>query len=534
MIENLVDVWLTEASERSYEAAFGQLLVIEGYRVVQGPMHHAYEHGKDIIAWDPTGDLCVYQLKGGKDNLNLAGVEKVQDQLLAAAAAVVTHPSLPSPRPPDRVFLVTNQVATGPAQDRIHVLSEGNHNRGLAPLHLVEHAELVSRFVEAEKQFFPSSPAALNVFYSLYAADGRGELPRHDFFRLLEEVLPLKGPKCRASDAGRAIAAAALITVLALRRWADSSNHAELAMGWICYATQVLRLAEKNRLGRIRWHKSYRLALEEARRHARRLLEEAVTADDLLIPDLAESVVYGARAVKVCGLASAFTLSERIEHGTDHAYRGIAGKLVVRELDYFQILGEVQAPEYFLSILAVREAGEYRIATSMLLSWVASVARANQIGSTVPLPSPYRSVEEIILDRLPPRETIIATETFAGSAYTVQVGVRWAVRRLWRQTLNAVWSDVSRLNHYSVEPAGRSDYLAPTSSQGKLRSWFYPIPTSWSELLAEAEEHDFSALPSTLLACPEFVPFFCLALPHRFNGLVPDLLDRLAVTGSVP
>ena len=36
MIENLVDAWLTEASERSYEAAFGQLLVIEGHRVIQG------------------------------------------------------------------------------------------------------------------------------------------------------------------------------------------------------------------------------------------------------------------------------------------------------------------------------------------------------------------------------------------------------------------------------------------------------------------------------------------------------------------
>ena len=218
MIENLVDVWLTEASERSYEAAFGQLLVIEGHRVVYGPMHHAYEHGKDIVAWDSNGDLCAYQLKGGKESLNVAGVEQIQDQLLAAAAAVVTHPSLPSPRPPDRVYLVTNQVATGPAQDRISVLSQGNRSRRLASLHLIEHAELVSRFVRAERQFFPSSPTALNAFLPLFLADGRGELSRQDFFRLLEEVLPLNDSQPAALDAGRAIAAAALITALALRR----------------------------------------------------------------------------------------------------------------------------------------------------------------------------------------------------------------------------------------------------------------------------------------------------------------------------
>ena len=64
MIENLVDVWLTEASERSYEAAFGQLLVIEGHRVIQGPMHHAHEHGKDMIAWDSEGNLCVLPTQG--------------------------------------------------------------------------------------------------------------------------------------------------------------------------------------------------------------------------------------------------------------------------------------------------------------------------------------------------------------------------------------------------------------------------------------------------------------------------------------
>ena len=215
MIENLVDVWLTEASERSYEAAFGQLLVIEGYRVIQGPMHHAHEHGKDIIAWDPEGDLCVYQLKGGKGSLDLAAVEKAQDQLLAAAASAVMHPSLPDLRRPDRVYLVTNQTATGPAQGRIRALSEGNRSSGLAPLQMIERAELTSQFVAAEGQFFPSSPKALNTFLTLFLADGRGELPRRDFFRLLEEILPVSGPRARASDAGRAISAAALTTAFA-------------------------------------------------------------------------------------------------------------------------------------------------------------------------------------------------------------------------------------------------------------------------------------------------------------------------------
>ena len=248
----------------------------------------------------------------------------------------------------------------------------------------------------------------------------------------------------------------------------------------------------------------------------------------LVIPDLAEPIVYSARAVKVCGLVSAFTISENIEFGAGHAYRGIAGQLVLRELDKFKIIGEVQVPDYFLSILAVIEASEYKIATSMLLSWVCDIARANQVDSPSPLPDPYHSVEDIMLNRLSPEGTVLPNENFAGSAYTVHIGVRWAARRLWRQTLNSTWANVSRIQHHSFSIEGPVDYLVPLNSRGTLTSWFYPTPKSWSELRSEAEQYDVSALPATLLRCPEFVPFYCLALPHRFNGPVSDLLDQLA------
>ncbi len=497
-------------------------------------MHHSHEHGKDIVAWDCEGNLCVYQLKGGKKGkLDKAAVEEAQNQLLTAAATAVLHPSLPTPRPPDRVFLVSNQHSTGPAQGHIHALSQGNVHRGFAPLQLIERAELASRFVAAEGRFFPSSPQALNTFLSLFLADGRGELPRRDFFRLLQEIIPVTGSGPRAAVAGRAISAAALTTAFALRKWADIDNHAEIAMGWVCYATQVLRAAERHRLGRSHWERPYRLALEEARRHARHLLDEVSAADDLTIPDPAEPFVYGARAVKVCGLVSAWNVSRRIEFGVHRADRGTAGRLVLRELDCFQVLGEVQAPDYFLSILAVTEAGNYRVAKSMLFGWLNGVAAANQSGSTAALPHPYHSVEDVLHRHLRTEGADLADEDFDGSAYTVHIAVRWAARRLWRQALNASWGNVSRIGHYNFEPGGPTDYLTPKSTSGKLASWFYPTPTSWGALRSNAEESDFSQLPRALLRCPEFVPFYCLSMPHRFNSIVSDLLDHLASGGQV-
>lgn len=299
-------------------------------------------------------------------------------------------------------------------------------------------------------------------------------------------------------------------------------------MGWSCYITQVLRMAETKQIDRTHWEQSYRMALEETRRHTRRLLEEARGAEDLLVPDMAEPIVHRARVVKVCGLVSALAVSERIEFGVHRPDRERAGALVLRELGSLQVCGEVEAPDFFLSILAVAEAGQFRKATDMLLGWVAQVARVNRYDSESPLPDPYHGVEEILVHKLFGEGGRLSDEDFNGRAYTVQIGVRWVVRRLWRQALNGMREDVSRIEHCSVEPKRAEEYLAPESGSATMRSWYYPRPTSWFALREEVETCDYSELPEALTESPEFVPFYCLALPYRFNAIVADLLDHLA------
>jgi len=49
VFERLVENWLSSAGERGYELAFAQLLAAEDHRVLQGPVHHPFEHGKDIL-----------------------------------------------------------------------------------------------------------------------------------------------------------------------------------------------------------------------------------------------------------------------------------------------------------------------------------------------------------------------------------------------------------------------------------------------------------------------------------------------------
>lgn len=154
MIERLIENWLISAGERGYETSFAQLLSAEKHQILQAPVHHPFEHGKDILTISPSGELHAYQLKG--PNLtNLEDFEKIQEQLFALAAAAVTHPSISPPRRADRVFLVTNSVLTPPVRDRIDKFNAANLAYGLPQIETIERHQLLSRFLDAHGKYLP-------------------------------------------------------------------------------------------------------------------------------------------------------------------------------------------------------------------------------------------------------------------------------------------------------------------------------------------------------------------------------------------
>ncbi len=170
MLERLVENWLTNAGERGYEVAFAQLLAAEGHSVLQGPVHHPFEHGKDILTVSAEGQLHAYQLKG-PDLRTLDEFEKIQPQLLALAAAGITHPAVAPPRRPDRVFLVTSAKLTPPVRDRIEKFNFGNTPTGLPPIEPIELEQLTKRFVLAHGAYMPQELPDIQVLIELYYSD---------------------------------------------------------------------------------------------------------------------------------------------------------------------------------------------------------------------------------------------------------------------------------------------------------------------------------------------------------------------------
>ncbi len=110
MLERLIENWLTKASEKSFQIPFCYILANEGYTILHLTRHCGMEFGKDIIALDPRGIPCGFQLKGtsgGKIKLKYWQTDLVGqiDQLLISP---LTHPSIPIGSPHHKSFFVTN------------------------------------------------------------------------------------------------------------------------------------------------------------------------------------------------------------------------------------------------------------------------------------------------------------------------------------------------------------------------------------------------------------------------------------------
>lgn len=528
MIAKLLDAWLTNASERSYEAAFAQLLLIEGHRVIQGPLHHGHEHGKDIITENRNGELQVYQLKGGAGKLTKAKIDDVQSQLHTASLTAVTHPALASHRRPDRVVLVTNQDATPQAQSHLANLSVGNVEQSLAPIVLIERSDLISRFLQAQSAFAPENPAATRTWLDLFLRDGNGPLPVDQFFELVQSILPVDRIPTKPQQLTRLLDGTALGVWIALQAWVKCDNHAMILRGWVVYCIQILRIVEAADLVEQHWKPSMDLAIEEIRHRASLLITEALEIPDLIChggPD--EALVYPLRVMDVCGIASALAVSDKIRCGGKSPSIDDVRTLVLRELDAVDFIGEAQAPAVFLMTLALGQGGRPREGTQLLFSYVAALAKRNQLDAEDPLPNPYWDGVKILRTRA---ETGFAPtskwtdEQFGGLAYTLHVGIRWLARKWWRQHLSRLWYDITgvRCGEWIMENA--DGYLAWRTHRAVWREWSVEQPTSWRKLLRDSQHSDLTGLPNTLCHRKEFVPFYCLIMPHRFDTKIADLL----------
>ena len=526
MIERLIENWLNSTGERGYEVPFAQLLASEGHRIIQGPVHHPFEHGKDILSFSDNGDLHAYQLKG-PDIVSLSGFEKMQGQLFALANAAITHPSVTPSRRADRVFLVTNSNLNPTVRDRIEKFSSSIIQSGGPRIELIEKDQLVTRFLASHGSYLPISLPDIRTIIDLYYGDSKSFFPVQEFARFLNNILPFPPREVSIPACRQAIASATLLTAYAAASWKRAENHLCVALAWLTACITLMRFAAARSLHAKLWRVSYELALEAARVALASLSKEAAVAEDLVVPDMVDGLVYPSRALSVCGFLGAYILSERTLGDVDESTTKHVRTVLKREASHARIIGESDVPAWMMTACALEHIGQIKIGERMMLSLVHTLSKSNQPRSEGALADPYHDTEQVLLQRLG-ADSDLDGEEFDGCSYMLHVGIEWLARRLWRQHLAMMWADITRVQFLEFQPSNPNQYLAVEDDEGELKAWFAGQPESWGSLLAQSRTLDCCRLPEILRERREMIPYLPLLFPYRLTATLGHAIDTVA------
>lgn len=319
MIERAIENWLTRTNERHYQAAFCQVLMHQGHRVLHSSVHGPMEQGKDIITIGPDGECHAYQTKTG--DIGLTEWRNISNEVSELVELPVDYPGVDKSTL-HRAYLVTNGSITDPVRTQITDRNEDNLRRGrrYAPLEVIGRDSLLKSFIDAQGRFVPHELPDIRAFLELYLEDGRGMLPKEKLFAVLEGssfgLVPAK-----RSDSVDAITSSLVIVSYLLHSFEARANYYALAEGWSILAACIARYTARHAIPADQWRDSLDLVMAELDTNLSLLRKEAVSRSDFLEGDIRADggVMLRARTTIVLGALACHELLPARHPKTDRS-----------------------------------------------------------------------------------------------------------------------------------------------------------------------------------------------------------------------
>lgn len=523
MQEKLVEYWLTSANELTYQIPFCEVLVARGYDVLHVSAHGRGEHGKDVIARNPKGRLCTFQLKGG--DISLSDWRNIRGEIEELVELPVRIPGV-SEGERHVPYLVTNGEIRGDALESIVRYQKVWRRRGCGRLRIISRRTLLHLFLRANARFLPTALAEFREFVELFVADFHDRVPREKLATLLEKVAPTADSARSETKVTRALAGVAVVAGYIAEQYERADNYVSAAEAWTVAAATILHLAERDGLAASAYAGVLRLLGLAVDRNLDALVNEALTRDDLTEGTfgIADPIVYGARVSLTFGWL-AVAAHRRALAGQRAPDATAVRRLLRREFSGLRFAGEVDWPSVLLLSLYVEHLDGSPAAEALLQLWVRGILAANREGRHG-APSPYWLHERVIAllnGLLAPSDE----EDFRGHTCTVPSAMDMLVRRLRRQLVAQLWPSVSRLHWCDFRPDTSADYFRWHAPFGTLRNGAPEITAHWSDWRASSAEVREEDIPALLRRHPEWLPPFLLTYPHRANRTLSAFADAV-------
>ena len=307
MLERIVENWLDNVSERSFQQPYCYILSTEGHTIIHSTRHSAMEMGKDIITIGPDGTPCAFQLKSG--NISLAKWRsEVGSQTDDLVCGQINHPSVDTAQH-HKSYLVTNgniEEEVGRAIDDRNRAWE-NQNQSYRRLETVVRGELLEKAKRLGTDLWPSELTDIKTLLEMFLEGGDGILPKDKLASLFESTVPLKlldnekEPSKR--HCVRSIASAGLLCAITISGFSNKNNHVAEIEAWTLYIAYVLAVAEQWRLPVKTYKNELEIATRSLYNSLANLCDEIKEREELIEGDiLADSYIYNVRMTWLLGL----------------------------------------------------------------------------------------------------------------------------------------------------------------------------------------------------------------------------------------
>ena len=530
MLERIIENWLDNTSERSFQQPYCYILSTKGHTIIHSTRHSAMEMGKDIITIGPDGTPCAFQLKSG--NISLAKWRnEVASQTSDLVNLRILHPSVDSSRH-HRSYLVTNGRIEEEVSRAIDDRNRTWASQGQSYLHLktIVRGELLAKAKELGTDLWPSELNDIKTLLEMFLESGKDILPKTKLASLLEASFSLDNKNAPSQNyCRRVIASTGLLCAIAISSFSNQNNHVAETEAWVLYIAYVLALAEKWNLTPEIYENEFEIATQSIYYSLSNLCNEIKEREYLVEGDLlTDSYIHSIRVTWLLGLMSIYALWRCRDEIDKDEIDDFLREFCKEKQQKLELWGEAAIPQFLAFFWYFQKIDATQKPVALLHRLISTICELNHPRGQAPLASPYYEAEELLPHLFAPilglpEEPL--EDTFTCKSQALEGLVHLFVRRNWKRRMKRLWPDVTRLAFVSFEPENLWDFYRWRNKEGTVKIVFPKHKKEWEKLKALSFESNGSCIPRIIKNDPILLLLFLCVYPHRMNAEIMRWLD---------
>ncbi len=539
MKEKVIENWLINSTERTFQAPFCFSLLQEGQIVIHSSRHCAMELGKDVISVAQDGIPQVFQLKTG--NISISQWREINTQIIDICYGSIEHPSLESNGTTFQPWLVTNGVIEEEVARAIGDFNKSLEKNKKLPLKTITKYELLKKILSLEQNLWPVELADINLFLEMHLEDGREQFPREKFCSLLESTLPLtSSSKPSRAKCKKAISSVAILTASVLNNFSKKNNYFAEIEAWVIFCSYSMALAEKWQFDKSLYTQEVEMAINVIYDSLIKLAVEAVNKEVLIEGDvLFDHSIYPYRITLLLGLMGILGLWKMcIENQTDKKLDEQIREFIFKYRNDSKLWGEAAIPQILACYWYLKKNDGTTQPDKMLSSLISAICSYKSSNNPNILPDPYYKEKDLIpyvLDQklskiIKYHDYKMSVEPFAcdfkGNSNALEGIIYMFTRLNWKQTMKILWPLITRVTFHRFEFKESWHFYRWQNETGKNISIQPKHRKSWTELKQEAiDSINGVSVPKQIKDYPFLLMLFLIIFPHRISSDSMNWLD---------